>query len=289
MNINDATTNSSGSTNTSYIYGDLLFGGTAPVEQITTNGSGATATFIVANQTGVQGVYGSSGTSLEQALYSTYGKQTIVSGSDITPFGFQGSYADTTGLIYLINRYYDPTTDQFLSIDPEVATTDQPYVFANDDPLNAEDPLGLLGFDPCTIGKNCASQDKKAEASLTAATKDLKAAVTVVAKHVGDIATVTAIGVCIGTAGVGCAVASGIALGLRVVQRSEEGVPVFSSSNYIDTGVTLASGGLLGGTSFLGEGAVTDSPVLTYLIRIHTALPDIIGWTAGQITRSDIP
>jgi hypothetical protein len=42
-----------------------------------------------------------------------------------------------------INRYYDPTTDEFLSIDPDVAQTDQPYVFTNDDPLNAEDPLGL--------------------------------------------------------------------------------------------------------------------------------------------------
>jgi RHS repeat-associated protein len=42
-----------------------------------------------------------------------------------------------------INRYYDPSTDQFLSIDPDVATTDQPYVFTNDDPLNAEDPMGL--------------------------------------------------------------------------------------------------------------------------------------------------
>ena len=43
-----------------------------------------------------------------------------------------------------INRYYDPTTDEFLSVDADVAQTDQPYVFTNDDPLNAEDPLGLL-------------------------------------------------------------------------------------------------------------------------------------------------
>jgi hypothetical protein len=43
----------------------------------------------------------------------------------------------------LINRYYDPTTDQFLSVDPDVTTTDKPYVFTNDDPLNVEDPNGL--------------------------------------------------------------------------------------------------------------------------------------------------
>jgi filamentous hemagglutinin len=43
----------------------------------------------------------------------------------------------------VINRYYDPTSDEFLSIDPDFAETDQPYVFTNDNPLNAEDPLGL--------------------------------------------------------------------------------------------------------------------------------------------------
>lgn len=138
INLNDATTTSSGTTNTSYIYGNLLFGGTAPIEQVT----GSTATFLVANQTGVQGVYGSSGSSVELAIYSTYGNQTISSGSKVTPFGFQGSYTDSTGLIYLINRYYDPATDQFISVDPDIALTNQPYLFTGDNPLNAEDPLG---------------------------------------------------------------------------------------------------------------------------------------------------
>jgi RHS repeat-associated protein len=145
LNINDATTSSStpGTTsNTSYIYGDLLFGGTAPVEQI----SGSNASFLVTNQLGVQGVVSSSGTVQEKAIYSVYGSQTIQSGSKVTPFGFQGSYTDSTGLIYLINRYYDPATDQFISVDPAVALTDQPYVFTNDNPLNATDPLGLKGW-----------------------------------------------------------------------------------------------------------------------------------------------
>ena len=44
----------------------------------------------------------------------------------------------------VVNRYYDPTTDQFMSVDPQVATTGQPYVFTNDNPLNATDPLGLM-------------------------------------------------------------------------------------------------------------------------------------------------
>jgi hypothetical protein len=43
----------------------------------------------------------------------------------------------------VINRYYDPTTDQFLSIDPFVSATHQPYLYTNEDPLNTEDPDGL--------------------------------------------------------------------------------------------------------------------------------------------------
>ncbi len=142
LNIDDAASSSTTpltTTNTSYVFGNLLFGGTAPVEQI----SGSTATYVVTSPTGVQGVYGSAAASLQQTLYSAYGIETIKSGSKITPYGFQGSYSDSTGFIYLINRYYDPTTDQFLSVDPAVASTNQPYVFTNDNPLNAEDPLGL--------------------------------------------------------------------------------------------------------------------------------------------------
>ena len=141
LDINDAATTSGTTTNTSYLYGNLLFGGVAPVEQI----SGSTATFLVVNPTGVQGVFSSSGAVDELAIYSVYGKQTVASGTKVTPFGFQGSYSDPTGLIYLVNRYYDPTADQFLSVDPDIGVTNQPYVFINDDPLNAEDPLGECG------------------------------------------------------------------------------------------------------------------------------------------------
>ena len=151
LNVNDATTSSGTTTNTSYLYGDLLLGGIAPIEQITTTSSGSTVRYLVANQTGVQGVYSSSGAVQELALYSLYGVQTITSGTKVTPFGYQGSYTDATGLIYLVNRYYDPTTDEFLSIDPDFVTTDQPYVFTGDNPLNSEDPEGL---EPVAAGGN---------------------------------------------------------------------------------------------------------------------------------------
>jgi RHS repeat-associated protein len=41
-----------------------------------------------------------------------------------------------------IDRYYDPATMQFLSVDPQVAVTGQPYGFVGNDPLNEVDPLG---------------------------------------------------------------------------------------------------------------------------------------------------
>lgn len=63
----------------------------------------------------------------------------------------------------MINRYYDPSTDQFLSIDPDVAETDQPYAFVNDDPLNASDATGLLA---CS-GSKCAKSIPKLSVKVT--------------------------------------------------------------------------------------------------------------------------
>ena len=45
-----------------------------------------------------------------------------------------------------MNRYYDPAWMQFLSVDPDVAQTGEPYAFVGDDPLNLIDPLGLHGW-----------------------------------------------------------------------------------------------------------------------------------------------
>jgi uncharacterized protein RhaS with RHS repeats len=47
-----------------------------------------------------------------------------------------------------INRYYDPATGQFVSVDPLVNETDQAYVYAGDDPINYTDSTGLwFGID----------------------------------------------------------------------------------------------------------------------------------------------
>ncbi len=46
----------------------------------------------------------------------------------------------------LVNRYYDPTTGEFMTVDPDLAETDQPYQYAGGDPMNSSDPTGLGGY-----------------------------------------------------------------------------------------------------------------------------------------------
>ncbi|EQD70928.1 Rhs family protein [mine drainage metagenome] len=84
-------------------------------------------TYLVSDPEGVRLTFDSSGTVTGEASYSAYGN--VIAGGllNITPFGYAGGYTDPTGLIYLVNRYYDPSTGQFLSVDPLVSLTDQPY------------------------------------------------------------------------------------------------------------------------------------------------------------------
>ena len=43
----------------------------------------------------------------------------------------------------MVNRYYDPATGQFLSVDPLVDETGQAYAYTGDDPVDGADPMGL--------------------------------------------------------------------------------------------------------------------------------------------------
>lgn len=45
--------------------------------------------------------------------------------------------------VYSVDRYYDPSTGQFLSVDPVVATTGEAFAYTGDDPVNDTDPSGL--------------------------------------------------------------------------------------------------------------------------------------------------
>jgi hypothetical protein len=50
---------------------------------------------------------------------------------------------------FVINRYYDPMTGSFVSVDPDINETHQSYAYAGDDPVNSSDPLGLCNANSC--------------------------------------------------------------------------------------------------------------------------------------------
>jgi len=80
--------------------------------------------------------------------YHPYGTARNSVTTPATTRGYLGQPADTTGLAYLDNRYYDPDLGVFLSVDPLVATTGTPYLYANANPTTLSDPSGLCGFSP---------------------------------------------------------------------------------------------------------------------------------------------
>jgi RHS repeat-associated protein len=147
----------------SYVYGPLLFGGTVPLEEIANN---TTSDYIAPTPSGVQAVF-SLGVLREVAAYSLFGTQVVQSGSAVTPFGFDGSY-QIAGLNYLVSRYYDPSTSQFLSVDPANTLTGEPYAFAQDDPLNATDPSGQMIETVSTDGQICNGQAVNPACGITA-------------------------------------------------------------------------------------------------------------------------
>jgi RHS repeat-associated protein len=100
---------------------------------------------------------GDNNTLVNYTDYDAYGNPVTESGGSTNPggiagtdgvtyqslaFGFGSSYLDSTGLSYLVHRYYDPEGAQFVSVDPDVSPTLQPYTYALDDPIANSDALG---------------------------------------------------------------------------------------------------------------------------------------------------
>jgi RHS repeat-associated protein len=88
---------------------------------------------------------GIDGTVISAALYDPYGAAS--EGNPV--FGYDGQYMDaSTGLVNMRARWYQPGTGNFTSVDPAVETTNEPYEFAGDDPVNESDPTGLCVSTP---------------------------------------------------------------------------------------------------------------------------------------------
>ena len=79
---------------------------------------------------------------VQEKTYTAFGN--TIEGTLSTPFQYNGQYYDSySGLYYLRNRYYDPSTGRFLTEDPAKDGLNW-YIYCMNDPVNFVDPWGLM-------------------------------------------------------------------------------------------------------------------------------------------------
>lgn len=128
-----------GSSNpTYYLYGP----GGLPVEQIDPSGN---AYFYAHDRLGsTRALTDSGGTSQDTYTYDPFGNITSSTVNVTNNLLFTGAWQDSASSLYFIGaRVYNPVTSQWLSADPAVASTMQPYSYASNNPGNLTDRSGL--------------------------------------------------------------------------------------------------------------------------------------------------
>jgi RHS repeat-associated protein len=132
---------------TSYLYDDAG----NPIEHI--DGTGAALYYQHDQYGSTRLLTDAAGATAATYTYDANGNLTTKTGTADTPLRWNGQTQDTdTGLYYLRARYYDPATSQFFSVDPLASITQDPYVFANNNPLNRQDPSGQASSGFCGVG-----------------------------------------------------------------------------------------------------------------------------------------
>jgi RHS repeat-associated protein len=122
----------------SYIYGPNGL----PIEQIF---SAETPTYLHHDQLGSTRMLSDEAGEVSATFsYAPYGSLEAQTGSAATLLGFAGQLTDAeSSLQYLRARFYDPATGQFITQDPAVGVTHEPYLYAGDNPMRFTDPSGL--------------------------------------------------------------------------------------------------------------------------------------------------
>ncbi len=193
----------------------------------------------------------------------------------------------------VLARYYDPTTGQLLSIDPDVAITDTPYAYVIGDPVNATDASGKIpiALGGCGNPHNLAACVAAARRSGTMKGLTLKQVWTWIYSNRGMIVSVVAIGICVAaalpTAGGSlavCGVASLVASGVRIQQRiAENGFMASLPANSADLFISSLTFGMVDTPTGLGSADV--GAVGAAGLRLHSALPSIFNAATYQLER----
>jgi RHS repeat-associated protein len=148
---------------------DYVYGPSGePVEQVALATSTPTYLTYTASNTSWLAT-NNAGQQLAFWRYDAYGNLAL--GAPISPFGYAGQYMDpTSGLSAMRARWYAAQTGEFTTRDPAFASTDQAYVYAEDDPINRNDPSGLktppwycLGIFNCSTTDLRFAQEKDLE------------------------------------------------------------------------------------------------------------------------------
>lgn len=170
----------------SYIYGP----DNAPLESVSP--AGVIAYYHHDNIGSTRMLTNSTGAVTATFSYSAFGRPLGTTGTAKTPFGYAGQYTDAeTGLVYMRARYFDPSTDQFITRDPLEVSTRAPYTYAGNSPTNFTDPDGLF---PPSIGQIASAAGHavvQGASAAAGAAADAVGAATGVSKEITDVAADT--------------------------------------------------------------------------------------------------
>ena len=133
-------TETSGGVASDYVDGP----GGLPLEQIS---SGGTLWYHHDQLGSARVLTNSAGAAVATYQYDPYGVTVASTGTAMNPLQYAGQYRDTeTGRYYMRDRFYDPTTAEFLTQDPFVSSTLSPYAYVAGDPINESDATGECPF-----------------------------------------------------------------------------------------------------------------------------------------------